>query len=424
MVIDYVKIKVKAGDGGNGSMSFRREKYVANGGPDGGDGGRGGNVYLKVDKNTSTLLDFKYNKIFKAENGKNGEGARRSGKSGANLYISVPKGTIVKDVDKGVIVADLSEDNQEFLIAKGGKGGRGNQHFATPTRQVPNFAESGQKGKEKNIELELKMLADVGLIGFPNVGKSTIISTVSSAKPKIANYHFTTLEPALGVVNTKSNKPFVMADIPGIIEGASSGIGLGIKFLKHVERTRLLLHVIDITGSEGRNPVDDFYKINEELKKYSEKLSNKIQIVVANKIDSLNDVSLLEDLKKVCSENNLKLFEISAITKQGLEELIDYISFELENIPKEDIVTIDDTYEQDEVIDQEWFVEKKSSDYYIVTGAPIERLMSKVNIFDVESRQYMQRGLINLGVMDKLKEIGLKGGDVIDILGYQMEYSE
>lgn len=424
MVIDYVKIKVKAGDGGNGSMSFRREKYVANGGPDGGDGGRGGNVYLKVDKNTSTLLDFKYKKNYKAENGKNGEGARRSGKSGANLYISVPKGTIVRDIDKDVIVADLSEDEQEFLIAKGGKGGRGNQHFATPTRQVPNFAEAGQKGKEKNIELELKMLADVGLIGFPNVGKSTIISTVSSAKPKIANYHFTTLEPALGVVKSKSGQPFVMADIPGIIEGASEGIGLGIKFLKHIERTRLLLHVIDVTGSEGRNPVEDFNKINDELKKYSEKLSKKTQVVVANKMDSLSDNYLLEELEKVCNSKDLKLFKVSAVTKQGLDELVEYLANELNNIPKEDIVTIDDTYEQDEIIDQEWFVEKKSDDYYIVTGAPIERLMSKVNIFDVESRQYMQRCLVNLGVMDKLKDIGLKTGDVIDILGYQMEYSE
>lgn len=424
MVIDYVKIKIKAGDGGNGAMSFRREKYVANGGPDGGDGGRGGNVYLKVDKNTSTLLDFKYKKIFKAEDGKNGEGARRSGKSGENLYISVPKGTIVRDIDKDVIVADLSEDEQEFLIAKGGRGGRGNQHFATPTRQVPNFAEAGQKGKEKNIELELKMLADVGLIGFPNVGKSTIISTVSSAKPKIANYHFTTLEPALGVVKSKSGEAFVMADIPGIIEGASEGVGLGIKFLKHVERTRLLLHVIDITGQEGRIPVEDFNKINEELKNYSEKLAQKTQIVVANKIDSLCDETLLRELEKLCDEKGLKLFKISAVTREGLEELVEYLAKELKCIPKEDIVVVDDTYEQDEIVDQEWFVNKKSEDYYIVTGAPIERLMSKVNIFDVESRQYMQRCLNNLGVMEKLKELGLKDGDVIDVLGYQMEYSE
>ena len=266
MVIDNVKIQVKAGDGGNGAMSFRREKYVANGGPDGGDGGRGGNVYLKVDNNTSTLLDFKYKKEFKAENGKNGEGARCTGKSGKDLYISVPKGTIVKDVDKDVVIADLCEEAQEFLVAKGGRGGRGNIHFATPTRQVPNFAEMGTKGVLKNIELELKMIADVGLLGFPNVGKSTIISTVSSAKPKIANYHFTTLDPTLGVVRAKDNSTFVMADIPGIIEGASEGVGLGLKFLKHIERTRLLLHVIDVSGIEARNPVEDYYKINEELK--------------------------------------------------------------------------------------------------------------------------------------------------------------
>lgn len=424
MVIDYVKIKVKAGNGGNGIVSFRREKYVANGGPDGGDGGRGGNVILKVDPSVNTLLDFRYKKEFKAQDGKNGEGARRSGKSGQDLYISVPKGTIVKDIDKGSIVADLSNDGQEFIIAKGGKGGRGNQHFATPTRQAPNFAEAGKQTKEKNIELELKMLADVGLIGFPNVGKSTIISIVSSAKPKIANYHFTTLEPALGVVKPKHGDPFVMADIPGIIEGASQGVGLGIKFLKHIERTRLLLHVIDITGQEGRNPTEDFFKINEELKNYSEKLASKKQIVVANKMDSLSDNSLLEELENVCKDKNLKLFKISAATNQGLDELIEYLANELKNIPKEDIVTIDDTYEQDEILEQEWNVEKIKEDYYLVTGAPIERLMSKVNVFDIESRQYMQRVLNNMGVMEKLKELGLKDGDVIDILGYQMEYSE
>lgn len=424
MVIDYVKISVKAGDGGNGAMSFRREKYVANGGPDGGDGGRGGNVYLKVDSNTSTLLDFKYKKKFKAEDGKKGEGARRTGKSGQDLYISVPKGTIVRDIDKDVIVADLSEDNQIFMIAKGGRGGRGNSRFATPTRQVPNFAEQGSKGAEKNLELELKMLADVGLLGFPNVGKSTIISTVSSAKPKIANYHFTTLEPALGVVKPKHGDPFVMADIPGIIEGASEGVGLGLTFLKHIERTRLLLHVIDITGSEGRNPVDDFYNINNELKKYSEKLFAKKQIVVANKMDSLTDESLLKDLEEVCKSKGLKLFKVSAATKEGLDELVEYLAEELVKIPKEDIVTIDEMYDEEEELDQNFYVEKVSDDYYTVTGAPIERLMSKVNIFDIESRQYMQRILNKMGVMDKLKEMGLKSGDVIDVLGYQMEYSE
>lgn len=428
MVIDYVKISVKAGDGGNGAVSFRREKYVAAGGPDGGDGGRGGSVYFKVDSNTSTLLDFKYKKKFKAEDGKHGDGARKVGKSGQDLYISVPKGTIVRDIDKDVVVADLSEEGQEFLIAKGGKGGRGNTHFATPTRQVPNFAEQGKKGAEKNIELELKMLADVGLVGFPNVGKSTLISRVSSAKPKIANYHFTTLDPALGVVKPRTGEPFVMADIPGIIEGASDGIGLGIQFLKHVERTRLLLHVVDAAGFEGRNPVDDFNKINEELKRYSKILSSKKQIVVANKMDVANDEELLKELEAKCKEENLKLFKISAATNQGLDELIEYVAQELKNIPKEDIVQVDEMYDaEEELLDQDWRIDtevRKDGMYYIISGGPIERLMSKVNVFDIESRQYMQKVLRNLGVMDKLKEMGIQEGDYIEIEGYQLEYSE
>lgn len=428
MVIDYVKISVKAGDGGNGAVSFRREKYVAAGGPDGGDGGKGGDVYFKVDSNTSTLLDFKYKKKFKAEDGKRGEGARKAGKSGQNLYISVPKGTIIKDIDKNVIVADLSKDGQEFLIAKGGKGGRGNAQFATPTRQVPNFAEQGKKGAEKNLELELKMLADVGLVGFPNVGKSTLISIVSSAKPKIANYHFTTLDPSLGVVRPKTGEPFVMADIPGIIEGASDGVGLGIRFLKHVERTRLLLHVLDAAGTEGRNPVDDFNKINKELKSYSKILADKEQIVVANKMDVANDKKLIEEIEDMCKKNNLKLFKISAATREGIDDLIEYIAQKLKDIPKEDIVEVDEMYEvEDEIVDQEWNIEvqtRKDGKYYIVYGAPIERLMSKVNIFDVESRQYMQKILNQIGVMDKLREMGIKPGDFIEIEEYQLEYSE
>lgn len=422
MIIDYVKISLKAGDGGNGAISFRREKYVANGGPDGGNGGNGGNIYLKVDPSISTLLDFKYKKIFKAEKGQDGSGARCTGKSGKDVYIKVPKGTIVRDIDKDIVIADLKEDNEEFLVAKGGKGGKGNMNFATPTRQVPNFAEAGAKGVTRNIELELKMLADVGLIGFPNVGKSTLISTVSSAKPKIANYHFTTLEPVLGVVKVKSGDTFVMADIPGIIEGASDGVGLGLKFLKHVERTRLLLHVIDITGSEGRIPVDDFNLINKELKNYSEKLSKKKQIVVANKMDSLTDESLLEDLEKLCNQKGLKLFKISAVTKSGLDELLEYVSKELKDIPKEDIVEVIEE-EENELLDQEWFVEKKGDTYY-VTGAPIERLMNKVNIFDIESRQYMNRVLTNMGVINKALDLGMQNGDTLDVVGYQMEYND
>ena len=424
MVIDYVKIKVKAGNGGNGARTFRREKYVAAGGPDGGDGGKGGSIYLKVDDNTSTLLDFRYKKEFKADDGKNGAGARCSGISGKDLYISVPKGTIVKDCDKGKIIADMSHDGDTVLVAKGGRGGRGNQHFATSTRQVPNFSEMGEKGAEKNLELELKMIADVGLIGYPNVGKSTLISVVSSAKPKIANYHFTTLEPTLGVVKSKAGQTFVMADIPGIIEGASSGVGLGHKFLKHVERTRILLHVIDVTGSEGRNPAEDFYKINSELLKYGDILSSKKQIVVANKMDSLQNKSNLEELEEVCKKEKLKLFKISAATKDGVDELIDYVAECLSGIEKQDIVEIDDDYEiVDEQNDNSFEVVKKKDTYY-VTGPMIERIMSKVNVFDVESRAYMQSMLEKLGVMKKVRELGLKSGETIDIIGYQMEYND
>ena len=283
MFVDYVKIFIKSGDGGNGAATFRREKYVAAGGPDGGDGGRGGDIIFVVDKDSNTLIDFRYNKKYKAQNGQNGSGNHCYGKSGEDLYIKVPKGTIVKDVETGKIIVDLSKDGQKEVILKGGRGGKGNSHFATSTRQAPNFAIDGEKGKEKEIILELKLLADVGLVGFPNVGKSTILSKVTSATPKIADYHFTTINPNLGVVKTEYGDSFVLADIPGIIEGASQGVGLGIRFLRHIERTRLLLHVIDASGTEGRNPVEDFEKVNEELKNYSEKLSSRKQIIVANK---------------------------------------------------------------------------------------------------------------------------------------------
>ena len=293
MFVDYAKIVIKSGDGGDGTATFRREKYVAAGGPDGGDGGKGGDVYFAVDPNSNTLIDFRYTKKFKAENGQNGSGSHKFGKSGQDCIIKVPLGTIVRDAETNKVIMDLSEEGQKELILKGGRGGKGNSHFATSTRQAPRFAIDGEKGKEKEIILELKLLADVGLVGFPNVGKSTILSRVTKATPKIADYHFTTIDPNLGVVKTKYGDSFVLADIPGIIEGASEGIGLGTQFLRHVERTRLLLHVIDIAGTEGRNPVEDFYKINDELKKYSEKLANRKQIIVANKIDSMQAFEFL-----------------------------------------------------------------------------------------------------------------------------------
>lgn len=424
MFTDYTKIIIKSGDGGNGAATFRREKYVAAGGPDGGDGGKGGDIYFQVDKDKNTLIDFRYNKKFKAENGENGSGSHCNGKYGKDLYIKVPIGTIVKDVETGKVVADLSNPGQTELILKGGRGGRGNSHFATATRQAPRFSEDGEKGEEKEIILELKLLADVGLLGFPNVGKSTFLSVVTEARPKIANYHFTTLEPNLGVVKTKNGDGFVIADIPGIIEGASEGVGLGIQFLRHVERTRLLLHFLDVSGQEGRNPVEDFNTINEELKKYSEKLSNRKQIIVANKIDAMQDEDLLKEVEELAKKEKLKLFKISAATKQGIEELIDYVTEELKNLPKEDLIEIEDkvVYTLEDKKD-EWSI-KEENGVFIVSGRAVQRLMGRVNIEDNESMYYLQKCLKNMGIDEKLKEMGVCEGDTVILDDWELEWYE
>jgi len=424
MFTDYTKIIIKSGDGGNGAATFRREKYVAAGGPDGGDGGKGGDIYFQVDKDKNTLIDFRYNKKFKAENGENGSGSHCNGKYGKDLYIKVPIGTIVKDVETGKVVADLSNPDQTELILKGGRGGRGNSHFATATRQAPRFSEDGEKGEEKEIILELKLLADVGLLGFPNVGKSTFLSVVTEARPKIANYHFTTLEPNLGVVKTKNGDGFVIADIPGIIEGASEGVGLGIQFLRHVERTRLLLHFLDVSGQEGRNPVEDFNTINEELKKYSEKLSNRKQIIVANKIDAMQDEDLLKEVEELAKKEKLKLFKISAATKQGIEELIDYVTEELKNLPKEDLIEIEDkvVYTLEDKKD-EWSI-KEEDGIFIVSGRAVQRLMGRVNIEDNESMYYLQKCLKNMGIDEKLKEMGVCEGDTVILDDWELEWYE
>ena len=424
MFTDYTKIIIKSGDGGNGAATFRREKYVAAGGPDGGDGGKGGDIYFQVDKDKNTLIDFRYNKKFKAENGENGSGSHCNGKYGKDLYIKVPIGTIVKDVETGKVVADLSNPGQTELILKGGRGGRGNSHFATATRQAPRFSEDGEKGEEKEIILELKLLADVGLLWFPNVGKSTFLSVVTEARPKIANYHFTTLEPNLGVVKTKNGDGFVIADIPGIIEGASEGVGLGIQFLRHVERTRLLLHFLDVSGQEGRNPVEDFNTINEELKKYSEKLSNRKQIIVANKIDAMQDETLLKEVEELAKKENLKLFKISAATKQGIEELIDYVTEELKNLPKEDLIEIEDkvVYTLEDKKD-EWSI-KEEDGIFIVSGRAVQRLMGRVNIEDNESMYYLQKCLKNMGIDEKLKEMGVCEGDTVILDDWELEWYE
>ena len=424
MFTDYTKIIIKAGDGGNGAVSFRREKYVAAGGPDGGDGGKGGDVYFKVDKDKNTLIDFRYNKKYKAKNGENGSGARCNGKYGEDIFIGVPIGTIIKDAETGKIVADLSTPDQVELVLKGGKGGKGNSHFATATRQAPRFSQDGEKGDEKEVILELKLLADVGLLGFPNVGKSTFLSTVTSARPKIANYQFTTLEPNLGVVTLKNKQSFVIADIPGIIEGASQGVGLGLKFLRHVERTRLLLHVIDVSGTEGRNPIDDFNTINKELAEYSEKLAQRKQIIVASKADIIQDETLYKELEEFAKKRNIEIFKISSATGEGVEELLNHVSEVLRHLPKEELYEKEErvVYELEDKKDE--YEVNKTIDGFEVKGKAIERLIGRINIDDNESMYYFHKCLDNLGVNKKLKSIGIKEGDIVKIENYEFEWYE
>ncbi|MBP3707745.1 MAG: GTPase ObgE [Clostridia bacterium] len=424
MFTDYAKIIIKSGDGGNGAVSFRREKYVAAGGPDGGDGGRGGSVYFVVDPDSNTLVDFRFKKKFKAENGNNGEGARRYGKSGEDLYVKVPQGTIVKDAETGKILADLSEKEQTELILPGGRGGKGNCHFATSTRQAPRFSQDGEKGMEKEVILELKLLADVGLIGFPNVGKSTFLSRTTSATPKIADYHFTTLEPNLGVVKSEYGDSFVIADIPGIIEGASNGTGLGLQFLRHIERTRLLLHVIDVSGIEGRIPVEDFKIINDELKSYSEKLSTRKQIIVANKIDAMQDEALYNDLEELAKKNNMEIFKISAATGEGISSLLKRVTDALKELPKENLLDIDmrerKVYTLEE--EKEGFTITRKDGIIYIDGPAVDKIMRRVNLDDNESMYYFQKCLDSLGVNEQLRKEGVLEGDTVNICGWELEW--
>lgn len=422
MYTDYAKITVKSGDGGKGAVTFRREKYVASGGPDGGDGGKGGDIYFIVDPDINTLVDFRYRRKFQAENGQDGSGSHCYGKSGSDLYIKVPLGTIIKDAETGYVVADLSTPGQKELVLPGGRGGKGNSHFATATRQAPRFAGGGEKGIEKELILELKSLADVGLLGFPNAGKSTFLSVVTSAKPKIANYQFTTINPNLGAVKTEYGESFVIADIPGIIEGASEGVGLGIQFLRHVERTRLLLHLIDVSGLEGRNPIDDFYAINKELEKYSEKLSKRKQIIVATKMDIVQDETLCKELEDLAKEKNMEFYKISSATGQGIKELMVRVSELLKELPKEDLIDVTErkVYTLDE--DKDGFEITRQDGMYVVDGPAVQRLMSRVNLEDNESFYYFQKCLDNLGVNEALKKAGVKEGDTVMIVDWQLEW--
>lgn len=415
MFVDIATISVKAGDGGNGLVSFHREKYVAAGGPDGGDGGNGGDVIFYADPNLTTLMDFRYRKKYAAKRGEDGKAAKSSGKDGENLVVKIPVGTLVKEASSGRIIADLNQPHQEFVVAKGGSGGWGNRHFATPTRQAPKFAKSGTLGQEMDVVLELRLLADVGLIGFPNVGKSTILSVVTEAAPKIANYHFTTLEPNLGVVRAGEDS-FVLADIPGIIEGAHEGVGLGHAFLRHVERTRLLIHVVDVAGSEGRDPLEDFEVINRELKEYSALLSEKQQIVAANKTDLPDGAEKFEAFKEKLENEGYKVFGISAATNQGLRELMLYVKEALKEIPvpkffeeTENAVQKVYTLEEEETP----FVISRDNHVYVVSGNWVHNLVGSTNFEDVESLQYFQRALIKKGVISALRERGCQEGDTV-----------
>lgn len=426
MFIDKAKIFVKSGDGGHGSVSFRREKYVPLGGPDGGDGGRGGDVIFEVDTNMTTLLDFKYKRKFKAEPGENGAGSKCYGKDGDNLIIKVPMGTIIRDVETNKIMADLSHKGDRYIVCKGGKGGKGNCKFCTPTRQAPNFAEPGMPGDERFVLLELKLLADVGLLGFPNVGKSTLLSVVSKARPKIANYHFTTLKPNLGVVAVPGIEPFVMADIPGIIEGASEGVGLGLEFLRHIERTRLLIHVVDISGLEGRDPIEDFIRINDELTRYSIKLTDRPQIVVANKCDMLFDEEIFENFKKKVNEMGYhKVYKMSAATNQGVEEVIKEAARMLKDIPITDLeISPDELYiPEEKKFTYEIRVEQEDGlNVYVVEGTFVDRLLLAVNIHDADSLRYFHKVLKNKGIMDELREMGIEDGDIVRLNDFEFEY--
>ena len=375
-------------------------------------------VDIFVDPDSNTLIDFRYNRKFKAANGENGSGAHKYGKSGADLEIKVPKGTVVKDAETGKLIADLSEDGERKLILPGGRGGKGNSHFATATRQVPRFAQDGEKGIEKEVILELKSLADVGLIGFPNVGKSTLLSRVTAATPKIANYHFTTIYPNLGVVKTEYGDSFVIADIPGVIEGASEGIGLGIQFLRHIERTRLLLHIIDCSGSEGRDPVKDYEVIN----KYSEKLSKRKQIIVASKADVMQDDFNYKKLEKMAKEKGLEIFKISAVTGEGIKELFTYVSEELKKLPEEDLIDYDDKVVYTLKEDEKQFKVEVVDGEFIVSGPAIEKLMGRINIGDNESMAYFERNLNDLGINDELRKKGVKEGDTVKFLEWEFEW--
>ena len=421
MFVDRASIRVKAGAGGNGAVSFHREKYVPAGGPDGGDGGRGGDVILKTDANMSTLMDFRYKRKYAASNGADGGGKGCTGKDGERLVIKVPNGTLIRDKETGAIIKDMM-GVESFVLARGGSGGWGNRHFATPTRQAPRFAKSGLQGEDREVTLELKLLADVGLVGFPNVGKSTLLSVVSKAHPKIADYHFTTLFPNLGVVYAGEGVSFVMADIPGIIEGASEGAGLGHDFLRHIDRCRLLIHVVDVSGSEGRDPVEDFKTINAELEQYSLELMKRPQLVAANKLDIAADPELLERFRVFIKEQELELFEISAATNSGVRELINAAAAKLAHLPPVLVYETEYIEKPEADTSPEDLKIEVTDDVWIIEGKWMEKLVRNTNFTDTESMAYFDRMLRNNGIFAKLEEKGIKEGETVSIYNLEFEY--
>lgn len=424
MFIDKIKIYLKAGDGGNGAVSFRREKYVSHGGPDGGDGGHGGNIVFRVDEGSNTLLAFRYKRKFIAENGGNGKGAKFHGATAPDLVIPVPPGTLIKEVESGRIIHDMSmDDGADFICCRGGRGGFGNRHFSTPTRQTPMFAKNGTKGEEKEVVLELKMIADVGLIGYPSVGKSSILSKISAARPKIADYHFTTLQPNLGVVSTGSESGFVAADIPGLIEGAADGAGLGHAFLRHVDRCRLLLHVVDVAAVEGRDPIEDIKNINYELARYSPELAARPQIIVANKSDLIDpDDDAIKAFEAFVDENEWELYYVSAMTGEGLKTLIYEVAERLKLLPP--IAVYESEIEEVETLPEtvEDIVIRREGGKFVVEGDWIYNLMGRINFDNYESLNYFQQILLKNKVFERLEEAGCRDGNTVSIYDFEFDY--
>lgn len=421
--VDKAQIHIKSGKGGNGCVSFRREANIPNGGPDGGNGGKGGDVIITADKNLRTLMDFRYKTKYEAENGEGGRGRQQFGKDGADLVIKVPIGTLIRDPENGDIIADLTEDGQSVVAARGGKGGKGNVLFKNSVRQAPNFAEAGGAAREKTIELELKLIADVGLLGYPNVGKSTLLSVASSANPKIANYHFTTLTPKLGVVNIYDDS-FVMADIPGLIEGASEGQGLGLDFLKHVERTRMLIHIVDVSGSEGRDPIEDFEKINRELLQYSKKLAEKPQIVAANKTDMASPEQL-ERFTSYIKEKGLEVYPICAPIHEGVDALLKAAYSMLKTIPvEEQSYAVYEARNAEEDEDYREIYLSLENGMYVVRGKQLEKIYNSTNFNDAGSLRYLLKYIEDKGAIERFKEMGLSDGDTVRIIDYDFEYTD